>query len=187
MKTAKGYHKGVYNGDMARHLDELGKIKLASEVYIVKDGRLLLFKRSAKAKRFPGYWIGPGGHIDEGEDAMLAALREVEEETGVRIETSDIKLKAVVIHHHLDREEVWVSSMFLATIPEQQAIKKNEREGKAKWWPLEEVKKLKSVFPPSAYYFEHVLGDRKGVMYTNIQWKDAKLVKVFSERVDRDS
>lgn len=166
------------------HLDELGKVQLASECYVFKDGKVLMFKRSETASKFPGWWIGPGGHIDEGEDAQSAAIREIYEEAGVKVDSKDIKLKALAFHHHLDRNEVWISFVYIATIPEEQSEKEEDDEGKAKWIPLEELLKMDNVFPPSKYYFNHVLNDKPGILYTNIEWENAQLVKVLSERVD---
>ena len=47
--------------------------------------KVLLTRRHQAAKLFPGVWVLPGGHVDEGEDLLTAALREVLEETGIRI------------------------------------------------------------------------------------------------------
>ena len=167
-----------------KHLDELGQVQLASECYVLKDGKVLMFKRSETATKFPGFWIGPGGHIDEGEDAQQAAVRELYEEAGIKVGMDQIKLKAVAFHHHLDRKEVWISFVFLARIPEHQEEKMEDAEGKAKWVSLKELLKMDNVFPPSKYYFDHVLNDKPGIMYTNIQWEKAELVKVLSQRVD---
>ena len=166
------------------HLDELGEVHLASECYVLKDGKVLMFKRSETASRFPSWWVGPGGHIDEGEDAQTAAIREISEEAGIKVAMKDIKLKAVAFHHHLDRGEVWIAFVYLASIPEHQVEKEKDDEGKAEWIPLKELLTMKNVFPPSKYYFEHVLNDRPGIMYTNIQWEKAQLVKVLNQKVE---
>jgi 8-oxo-dGTP diphosphatase len=169
-----------------QHLDELGQTNLASECYVIKDGKVLMFKRSDTASKFPGFWIGPGGHIDHDEDALLAAVREIEEEAGVKVGLDDIKLKAIALHHHPDRGEVWVSFVFLATIKKNQTEKKKDLEGNAKWIPLDELLVMDNVFPPSKFYFDHVLNDKPGILYTNIQWKNAQLVKVLNQRVDKN-
>ncbi len=49
------------------------------------DGRVILLKR-AQRDRAHGLWILPGGHVDRGEVAEEAALREVAEETGLQVE-----------------------------------------------------------------------------------------------------
>jgi ADP-ribose pyrophosphatase YjhB (NUDIX family) len=48
---------------------------------IFRDGRVLIVERGKGAP--PGTWSLPGGHIEPGETARAAALREVKEETGV--------------------------------------------------------------------------------------------------------
>lgn len=170
----------------SKHLDELGDINLASECYIIRDGKVLMFKRSETASKFPGYWIGPGGHIDHDEDALTAAIREVEEEAGVVVDEDSIKLKAIALHYHQDLNEVWNSYVFLAKIPKHQKVKEKNREGRAKWIPLDELFQMKNIFPPSRYYFDHVLNDKAGIMYTNIRWENSELVKVSNQKVDSD-
>ncbi|MCL5090636.1 MAG: NUDIX domain-containing protein [Patescibacteria group bacterium] len=167
-----------------RHLDEVGKTNIASECLVIKDEKVLMFKRSETAKKFPGYWIGPGGHIDENEDPMLAAIREIKEEAGVEVGMDSIKLKAIATHYHIDLNETWVSFIFLATLPTHQKVSEENEEGKAKWIPLKELLEMENVFPPSKYYFDHVLNDKPGIMYANIRWQNAQLVEVLSQRVD---
>ncbi|MDQ2795921.1 MAG: NUDIX domain-containing protein [Actinomycetota bacterium] len=52
--------------------------------------RVLLFQDSDAAvdRR---WWILPGGGIDAGEDELAAVLREIEEETGCRLDASDVR------------------------------------------------------------------------------------------------
>ncbi len=169
-----------------RQLNELGKVFPASEAYIIRDNKVLMFKRSREAKRFPGFLIGPGGKIDEGESALSATIREVEEEIGVAVGEEHLKLKAIGIHHHLDLEEVWIAFVFLVNIPASQEIKSIKGEKEGIWMPLDELFGAENVFPPSKFYFEHVLKDKPGIMYTNIQWRNSQLVKVLDQRVDID-
>ncbi len=168
----------------SKHLDELGKINLATETYVIKDNKVLMFKRSDTASKFPGFWTVPGGHIDRSEDALTGAIREIEEETGVKVNSDDIKLKAVTLNYHTDLREVWVSFVFLATIKENQPVKGIDEEGKAKWIELNKLKTMGNVFPPLKIYFDHVLNDKPGIMYTATEMKDARLVKILNKRVD---
>ena len=50
------------------------------------DNKLLLTRRSKKMKLFPRAWVLPGGNIEKGESLEDGVIREIEEETGVKIE-----------------------------------------------------------------------------------------------------
>jgi 8-oxo-dGTP pyrophosphatase MutT (NUDIX family) len=51
---------------------------------IVRNGMLLLGRRSAEKAVCPGTWDVIGGHVEAGECVEDALLREVEEEIGIR-------------------------------------------------------------------------------------------------------
>lgn len=165
-----------------KRLHEIGRLIVACEVYIVHDGKVLMHKRAKDKKKWPGFWIGPGGHVDAGEDVLLTAIREVKEETGVTLKEKDIKLKVLAFHHHIDRKEVWMEYLFRAVIPKSQKIISTV-EGETKWIDIDKLLKMNKVFPPSKYYFDHILKDKPGIQYNFSIWKDARLVKIESERI----
>lgn len=49
--------------------------------FIVKDGKILFLNH----KKY-GFWLQPGGHVEEGETPDEAAVRETMEETGLEVE-----------------------------------------------------------------------------------------------------
>lgn len=51
---------------------------------------LLLTRRAAGMRAHPGQWALPGGRTDDGETAVAAALRELEEELGLRGSERDV-------------------------------------------------------------------------------------------------
>jgi 8-oxo-dGTP diphosphatase len=55
--------------------------KAAASIAVFRDGAVLLVERSKPPRA--GLWSLPGGHIEAGEAASAAALRELAEETGV--------------------------------------------------------------------------------------------------------
>ncbi len=169
-----------------QHLYQLGEIIIACETYIIHHDLVLMHKRAENKKKFPGFWIGPGGHVDAGEDVLSTAIREVEEETGVIVSADDVSLKVLAFHHHIDRQEVWIEYLFRADIPDKQRVISNH-EGKSQWIPIAELLKMENVFPPSQYYFDHIFSDKPGIMYNASQWENAQLVKVQSQRVDPSS
>ena len=52
---------------------------------LIRSNRVLLCHRSPDRRWFPDVWDFPGGHVDVGERAEEALVREIEEEIGVMI------------------------------------------------------------------------------------------------------
>ncbi len=57
----------------------------AIKAIIRKDNKILLIKKSAKVDIYPGRWDLPGGRLDPGETWCQGLAREVQEETGLKI------------------------------------------------------------------------------------------------------
>lgn len=52
---------------------------------LVRDGRVLMAHRHPQRRWYPDCWDLVGGHVEVGEFAEQAAIRECQEELGVRI------------------------------------------------------------------------------------------------------
>ncbi len=59
-------------------------------VVIVYDDKVLLVEHGEEAGHLTGSFGTPGGRIDEGETVRQAAIREVEEETGLVVDENDL-------------------------------------------------------------------------------------------------
>jgi len=166
-------------------LNDLGEVHLCAEVYATHQDKVLMHRRSETKNRFPGYLIGPGGHVDEGEDIVVAAAREVKEETGIIVPLSSLRLRVVSIHHHLDTHTIWVCWIYRADLDTVQGNLQSSDEGTSEWISLEGLMREAKVFPPSREYFEHVLNDDTGMLYTNSEWSANQLVRNLSRTVVR--
>ncbi|MFZ1866179.1 MAG: NUDIX domain-containing protein [Polyangiales bacterium] len=58
---------------------------VAVTVLVFRDGQMLCMCRAATEDAAPGLWEGVSGRVRPGEDPFDAALREVVEETGLRV------------------------------------------------------------------------------------------------------
>lgn len=58
--------------------------KVAAAALVEQDGKILLTRRANTPRK--GMWVTPGGFVDADEDPALAAVRECEEETGLKVE-----------------------------------------------------------------------------------------------------
>ena len=62
-------------------------------VVISKEGKIFLVRSSPTYKgSYEGFWVIPGGGIEEGETALQAVIRETREETGIDISQYQINL-----------------------------------------------------------------------------------------------
>lgn len=66
-----------------------------------RDGMVFVGQRlDAKASAFPDAWQMPQGGIDDGEDSQAAALRELEEETGIKQQNVQIIARSADEHFY---------------------------------------------------------------------------------------
>jgi 8-oxo-dGTP pyrophosphatase MutT (NUDIX family) len=87
-------------------------------ILVDAEGRILLQERDERAPIDPDRWGLSGGHLEPGEDPEAGALREVEEETAVRLEPGTLELFEVFRVFHpaygsVDRVHVYVGRVDL--------------------------------------------------------------------------
>ena len=68
------------------------KIKEVAVIGVIKDGKILMGKRRDNSR-----WTNPGGHLNEGEQPVQGAIRELEEETGIQVSAHQLKHLATEI------------------------------------------------------------------------------------------
>lgn len=115
------------------------------------EGRLLLFKFDFKEGPLAGrrFWATPGGALDPGESFEQAAVRELFEETGLRIETPgpDVARRAAVFQDH-DGERVAADERFYVVRVRSPELSRDgwtdlERQvmTEHRWWSADELRR----------------------------------------------
>ena len=68
------------------------KEKFLSSVYLIirNENKEILLQRRQGTKLYPGFLALPAGHIDQGENAYDAVIREAKEELGIEISINNI-------------------------------------------------------------------------------------------------
>ncbi|XP_077048076.1 m7GpppN-mRNA hydrolase NUDT17 isoform X2 [Agelaius phoeniceus] len=74
---------GDTRGDRGGHAGVVAAVAVLLEAAC---GHVLLTRRATTLRHFPNVWVPPGGHLEPGEELVAAGLRELAEETGLRLE-----------------------------------------------------------------------------------------------------
>ena len=103
-----------------------------------QDNEILLIQRGNEP--FKGKWALPGGFVDEHEDLKSAAARELEEETGLKVDRLD-QLGAFGKPHRDPRHHT-VSIAYTGFAPENAEVLGADDAAEAKWFSVKSLPEL---------------------------------------------
>ncbi|MEO4052094.1 NUDIX domain-containing protein [Solibacillus sp. CAU 1738] len=103
---------------------------------IDNDYKVLLLKRATPILR--DVWCYIGGSIEEGEKAWEAALREIEEETGITKVSLYISNKFDQIYSPYE-EYIYIAPVFVGFVDDGQGVTLNDEHSKYKWLTIDEA------------------------------------------------
>lgn len=143
-------------------MEEAMNRQFCASVFIInpEDLKILLVHHKKFHK-----WVQPGGHIESGETPEEAAVREVYEETGIKInllgdhfprESDFIKPMGIQCNRNL-RGEIHIDILY-AGVPRDTVevhINEEENDGVA-WFSRDELEEL-NVFPDILITMDHIL------------------------------
>lgn len=92
---------------------------------------MLLIQRAWDPHRHA--WALPGGHVDRGETARQAAVRELAEETGIHIDPDDLHEIGVYDEPDRDPRGRYVTVAFTATVTEPVEPTAGDDAAQARW------------------------------------------------------
>jgi ADP-ribose pyrophosphatase YjhB (NUDIX family) len=118
------------------------------------DGRILVLRRSAGARSYPGAWSGVSGSI-EGDEPLQRAYTEIAEETGLA--RADVELLAVGRPLEI---EGWRVHPFLFRCRNPEAVRLNDENTEARWVEPGGLGKLQTVPALEEAYVQTKLDER---------------------------
>jgi 8-oxo-dGTP diphosphatase len=108
--------------------------------FIRNGGDLLLMKRAAHMRVFPGLYNGLGGHLERDEDPLSGAIREMREETG--LEVSNVVFRGA---YNIDAGQETGIVLFIFTAESASRDFTECEEGSLHWVPIEKAGDLPLV------------------------------------------
>ncbi len=137
---------------------------MVSVLVVVRNGAsVLMIKRVGLYK---GYWAIPGGKLKFGEDLEEGALREIEEETGLRVRLTGLKdiftevanLEGGIQHH-------FIFFVFTALSPSRAT--RSSEEGETRWFGLNGIERVR-VIPSDLAILREVLQENGSIVLKRI-------------------
>ena len=119
-------------------------------IVFTSDNQVLLIVR--KNEPCKGQWAFPGGFMNIDETAEAAAVRELQEETGILLDETDIFQVGAYTTVDRDPRERVITIAYLAEIDKPVAVKGTDDAANAQWFPLD-------ALPPLAFDHEEILTD----------------------------
>lgn len=131
---------------------------------------LMLFRNKKKRDLNTLKWIGVGGHLEKGETKEQALIREVFEETGLRINSYDYRGELLFIND--DFEEI----IYLYTSKDFSGSMKECNEGELHWVNKDKVMNL-DLWEGDKAFLPQLL-NTKDFIRLKLLYKQYELVKV---------
>lgn len=112
------------------------------------EPRVLLIERGNAP--FKGHWAIPGGFLNMDETTEQCAIRELEEETGLKID----KVQQIGAYSKVDRDPRGrtISVAYLAIVNRPLEVSGQDDAAKAKWFPVNDL-------PPLAFDHAEIMAD----------------------------
>lgn len=150
---------------------KLDRERFLSSIYLIiknEEGKILLQRRQG-TKLWPGFLALPAGHIDEGENAYEAAIREAKEELNITISQNNIIDTFVVNRRNKSLSPYYDVYFEINNYEGKIIINEPEKCSELKWYGIEEL-------PEDMIEFEKVAlwNNKKGIKFSTIDIDNEK-------------
>lgn len=133
------------------------QIRKAVRCYLIKDEKVVVTKYKEGNKKF-GYYDIPGGKIEEGETPEQTVIREIKEETGLKV--GDLKYKGNMIIEYPNR--IFDFDIFIAN--DSEGVPQEFEENTSEWIEINELlqkeKILSNILILDKFFIKGLIDDK---------------------------
>ena len=145
-------------------------IRKAVRCYLIKDNKVAVIKYKDKNKK-AGYYDIPGGKIEKGENPEQTAIREIKEETGLKIKK--LKYRGNMIVEYPDR--IFDFEVFLSN--ESEGEMQHFEENTSEWIKINDLlhkeKILSNILILDRFFIKGLVDEKyKFKMYIEVDEKE---------------
>jgi 8-oxo-dGTP diphosphatase len=125
---------------------------------LLKGNEILLLQKPSR-----GWWVAPGGKMEQGESIKDTVVREFREETGIFLKDPSLKgVFTIIIQDQGQIVSEWMMFTFLATKYDGENVNESE-EGKLAWHQTESIASLPMA--PGDYHIIDYVSKGSGTIY----------------------
>jgi len=146
-------------------------MKLGTLCYVEKDNHYLMLHRTKKENDMhKGLWVGLGGKLEAGESPEDCVVREVFEESGLRLHAP--KLRGILTFPGFFDEEDWY--VFLFTADEFSGELKQCNEGELAWICKDDLDSL--PMHEGDHHFIKWIGENDGILSAKYIYREGVFI-----------
>ncbi len=154
---------------------------MCANIFVRKDGKYLLLRRSSHKKYAPNVVHPIGGKVDPGENPFMSAQRELLEEA--RVTVKNMRLEAVILEITpvKGKDENWLIFHFSADYDSGEV--KETEEGELVYFTADEISR-QDLFPSVRQVIHHILNPHDGTVFATISYDEHGDVVEEQKRID---
>jgi 8-oxo-dGTP diphosphatase len=153
----------------------VNELQRVTNCVLVKDGKVLLLQKPSR-----GWWVAPGGKMEQGESIRESCIREYREETGIYLKNPELKgIFTILIKKNEQIISEWMMFTFFANQFEGENVETSE-EGKLEWHPIEAISQLPMA--PGDYHILDYVIKGSGIIYGTFTYTEN--FELLSYRLD---
>jgi len=128
--------------------------------FVLNEDNVLLLKGAPDKRVWPNKYNGLGGHVERDEDVLTAAIREIQEESGLT--ATNVRLRSVI---NIDAGEAVGVLLFVFLADAQETGVMGSAEGTPEWIALERLDAYDLVEDVAVILPRALEADRKNTVF----------------------
>ena len=122
--------------------------RVATSLLLNSEGKLLILKRSDKVKTYKGFWGGVAGYVEDNETPYDTAIKEINEEVGLKKEDVNLlkKLDPILFTDFYEQVRYdWEIFVFLFKVRDKRKIIIDWEHSEYRWVNPSEITNYQTV------------------------------------------
>jgi 8-oxo-dGTP diphosphatase len=154
---------------------------ICANIFVRKDSKYLLLKRSVSKKFAPDVVHPIGGKLDPNENPYTGAQRELLEEAGITVKNMRLEAVILEITPVKDRDENWLIFHFSGDYASGEITQ--TEEGELLWFDESDIPKQK-LFPSVKAVVNHILNPKDGTVFLTVAYDKEQNVIEISKKIN---